>query len=155
MGMVGAILLPVHRSGHDWRHLLFFHPQQPHNGRILRETRQNGQLFNFFHLQSSYAKSPPIPLWVLEVPCPKIFYTRMHGASGPVTMRCFCQSCPVRLTSASNTLSSWEPPVTPEMQMDSDSLKSDGIIVHCAPVSTRALYSCGSDVPGHRIHTVQ
>jgi len=133
--LVSAILSSVHRCGRDW-HLLFFNPQQPHKGRILQETRQNGQMFNFFRLQSSYTKSPPIPLWVLEIPSPK-----MHEASGPVTMGCFCHSCPVRLTSASNTLSSWDPPVTPEIQMDSDPLKSDGIKVHCAPVSTRALYS--------------
>ena len=30
----------------------------------------------------------------------------------------------------------------------------DGIRVHCAPVSTKA-FSCGSHVPGHRIHTVR
>jgi len=33
---------------------------------------------------------------------------RMHGASGPITMGCFCHSCPVRLTSASNTLTGTE-----------------------------------------------
>ncbi|KAK4810652.1 hypothetical protein QYF61_007389 [Mycteria americana] len=36
---VGAILPPVHRCGSNW-HLLFFDPQQPHNRRVLRETRQ-------------------------------------------------------------------------------------------------------------------
>jgi len=80
---------------------------------------------------------------------------RMQGASGPVTMGCFCHSFPVRLPSASNAVSRWDPPVTPEIQMDSDPLKSDGIKVHCTPVSSGGLYSCGSDVPGHRIHTVQ
>jgi len=73
--MVSAILSPVHRCGRNW-HLLFFNPQQPHNGRVLWETRQNGQLFNFFRLQSSYAKGPPIPLWVLEIPSPQIVYPK-------------------------------------------------------------------------------
>ncbi|KAK4810847.1 hypothetical protein QYF61_008819 [Mycteria americana] len=36
---VGVILPPVHRCGSNW-HLLFFDPQQPHNRRVLRETRQ-------------------------------------------------------------------------------------------------------------------
>jgi len=72
---VSAILSLVHHCGRDW-HLLFFNTQQPHNGRILQETRQNGQLFNFFRLQSSYAKSLSIPLWVLEIPSPKIVYPK-------------------------------------------------------------------------------
>jgi len=54
---ISAILLLVHHCGSHW-HLLFFNPQQPHNGRILRETRQNGQLFNSFCLQSNYVKKP-------------------------------------------------------------------------------------------------
>jgi len=100
-------------------------------------------------------KAHRYPFGSLKYPLLRESIPRMHGASGPVTMGCFCQSCPVRLTSASNTLSFWDSPVTPEMQMDSDPLKSDGIKVHCASVSTRALYSCGSDVPGHRVHIDQ
>ena len=80
---------------------------------------------------------------------------RIQGASGPVTMGCFSHLSPVKLTSASNTDNSWHPPVTPEIQMGSVPLYPDGTSVHCAPVSTKALYFCGSDVPGHRIHTVQ
>jgi len=72
---VGTILSLAQRCGRDWN-LLLFNPQQLHNRRILRETRQNGQLFNFFRLQSSYAKSPPIPLWVFEIPSPKIVYPK-------------------------------------------------------------------------------
>lgn len=71
---------------------------------------------------------------------------RIEGASGPVTMRSFCHLSPVKLTSASITDNSWHPPVTPEIQMGSVLLCLDGISVHCAPVSTKALYSCGSDV---------
>jgi len=52
---------------------------------------------------------------LLRWPIPSI-----HRASGPVTMGCFCHSFAVRLTSASNTLSSWDSPVTPELQRDSD-----------------------------------
>ena len=69
-----VILLPVHHCDSHWH--LFYNPQQPLNGRILRQTRQNGQLFNFFHLQSSYAKSPPLAPWVLEIPSPKTVYTK-------------------------------------------------------------------------------
>ncbi|KAK4826018.1 hypothetical protein QYF61_003839 [Mycteria americana] len=68
---VGAILLPVHRCGSN-QHLLLFSPQQPHNRRVLRETRQGGQLFNFLRLQGRYTKSPPVPFWVLEIPSPEV-----------------------------------------------------------------------------------
>ena len=39
---------------------------------------------------------------------------RIHGASRPVTIGCFCYSFQVRLTSASNTGCSWDPCITPE-----------------------------------------
>ena len=80
---------------------------------------------------------------------------RIQGASGLVTMECFSHLSPVKLTSASNTDNSWHPPVAPEIQMGSVPLYPDGTRVHCAPVSTKALSFCRSDVPGHRIHTVQ
>jgi len=75
-------------------------------------------------LISSFSTAPMpkahrYPLGSLKYPLLRQSISRMHGASWPVTMGCFCQSCPVRLTSASNTLSSWDPPVTPEIQMDS------------------------------------
>lgn len=41
--------------------------------------------------------------------------------------------------------------VTLEIQMHSISLWFDGIRVPCTPVSTKALYPCGSDVLGHTI----
>lgn len=47
---------------------------------------------------------------------------RIHDASGPVTIGLFCHSFPVQLTSASNTDSCWDPPVTPEIQVNSASL---------------------------------
>jgi len=105
--------------------------------------------------KAAMPKAHRYPFGSLKYPLLRQSIPRMHGASDPGTMGCFCHSCPVRLTSASNTLSSWDPPITPEMQMDSDPLKSDGIQVHCAPVSTRTLYSCGSDVPGHQNHIDQ
>lgn len=43
----------------------------------------------------------------------------MHGASVPVVKGCFCPSFLVRLTSAYNTVNSWDPPVTPDIQMGS------------------------------------
>ncbi|KAK4807027.1 hypothetical protein QYF61_000356 [Mycteria americana] len=55
---VGTMLPPVRCCPSNW-HLLFFDPQQPHNRRVLRETGQGGQLFNFLRLQGSYTKSPP------------------------------------------------------------------------------------------------
>jgi len=80
---------------------------------------------------------------------------RIQEASKPATMVCFSHLSPVKLTSVSNTDNYWHPPVTPEIQLCSVPLYPDGISVHCAPVSTKALYFCGSDEPGHRIHTVQ
>jgi len=79
---------------------------------------------------------------------------RIQGASGPVTMGCISNLSPVKLASDSSTDNSWHHPVTPEIQMGSMPPYPDGISVHCAPVSTKALYLCGSDVLGHRIHTV-
>jgi len=70
-------------------------------------------------------------------------------------MGCFSHLPPVKLNSASNTDNSWHPPVTPEIQMSSVPVYPDRVSVHCAPVSTKALYFCGSDVPGHQIHRVQ
>ena len=73
---------------------------------------------------------------------------KMHGASGPVTIGCFFHSFPVRLTSAFTKVKSCDPPVTPAIETDSALTYFDGTNVHCAPVSTKALYFCGSDVPG-------
>ena len=81
--------------------------------------------------------------------------TRIQGASGPVTTGSFSHLSPVKLTSASSTGNSWHPPVTPEIRMGSVPLHPDGISIHCAPVSTKALNFSGSDVPGHQICTVQ
>ena len=105
--------------------------------------------------KAAIPKAHRYPFGSLKYPLLRQSVPRMHGASGPVTMGCFCHPFPVRLTSASNTDSCWDPPVTTEIQMGSVPIYLDGIRVHCAPVSTRALYFCGSDVPGHRIHTVQ
>lgn len=80
---------------------------------------------------------------------------RIQGASRPVPPGCFSHLSPVKLTLVSNTDSSWQLPVPPEIQMGSALLCLDGISVHCAPVSTKAFYFCASDVPGHQIHTVQ
>ena len=80
---------------------------------------------------------------------------RIQAASGPLTVECFCHLSPYKFTSASNTDNSWHPPVSPGIQRGSVPLYPDGTSVHCAPVSTKALYFCGSDVPGHRIHMVQ
>ena len=80
---------------------------------------------------------------------------RIQGASGPVMSVCFSHFFPVKAISASSIDNSWHPPVAQEIQMYSVPLYPDGIGVHCAPVSTKALYFCGSDVPGHRIYTVQ
>jgi len=95
--------------------------------------------------------------WGEWLPCGAFVASRSQTITTKDTwsLTCFFHSFPVRITSASNTLSSWDPPVTTQIQIYSDPLKSDGIKVHCAPVSTRALHSCGSDVPGHQIHTIQ
>ena len=104
-------------------------------------------------VQFSPSPSPSVPFWVLEILSQRGWMPGMHRASGPVTTVCFCHSFPVRLTSASTTVSCGDLPVTPEIQMGSAPSWLDGIRVHCAPVSNRALYSWGSDVPGHLIHT--
>lgn len=88
------------------------------------------------------------PLGSFKYPLPRKPMPRIHRASGPVTMGCLCHSFLVKLTSASTTVSCWDPPVTPETFRN-------GIKVHCVPASTEALYFFGSDVPGHRINTVQ
>lgn len=54
----------------------------------------------------------------------------------------------VRLILASKTISCWDRPVIPEIQMGSAPVWLDGIRrVHCAPASAKALYSHGADVP--------
>lgn len=62
---------------------------------------------------------------------------------------------PVRFRTSSRTVSCWDPPASPETDMDSAHTYLDDIRVHCARVSTKALNSCGSGVPSHQIHTVQ
>lgn len=75
---------------------------------------------------------------------------RMHRASGPVTMGDFSHSFVVTLISPS-VQSAVGIPLS--LQKYRWVLPVDGFRVHCAPVSTRALYSCGCDLPGHWIHT--
>lgn len=58
---------------------------------------------------------------------------------------------PSHIHLASSTVSCLHTPVTPEIQMDSAPMYLDGIRVICVLVSTKTLYSCGSDVPGHWI----
>jgi len=93
--------------------------------------------------------APSVPLWVLEVPSPEVIYAKNTRGLQASHDGCLSHLSPVKLTSASSTDNSWHPPVTPEIQMGSVPLYPDGISVHCAPVSTKALYFCGSDVPGH------
>lgn len=71
-----------------------------------------------------------------------------------ITIGCFWHLSPVRLTSASNTDNWWHPPLTPQIQMGPSPSCPDGIMVHFASVCTKALYPCGSNMPGHWIHTV-
>jgi len=80
---------------------------------------------------------------------------KIPGAFESGMMGCFSCFSPVKLTSASSTDNSWHHLVTPEIQMCSVPLCPDGIGVHCAPISSKALEICGSDVPGHQIHTIQ
>lgn len=74
-----------------------------------------------------------------------------EGAWGPWASHSgvFCHLCLVRLTSSFSTVRCWDPPATPKPDMDSVPTDPNGIRGHCAPVSTKAFYSCPSDVPGH------
>ena len=68
-------------------------------------------------LQGSSTKTPLLPFWVHEIPSPEVVYAKEARSLGPVTMGCFSHSFPVKFTLASNTVSAWDPPVTPEIQM--------------------------------------
>lgn len=105
--------------------------------------------------KAAMSKAHQRPFGSLKYPLHRQSTPRVHEAFRPVTIGCFCHSFPVRHTSASQGDSSWDPPLTPEIQMESVSLQSDGIRVQCTSASTRALYSCGADVPDHQIHVVQ
>lgn len=83
------------------------------------ETRQGRQPFNLLRLQDRSTESPSVHFWVLEVPSPDIVCAKDAWSLWSVTMELFCHSFPVRLMTASSTISCWDPPVTPEIQMGS------------------------------------
>lgn len=73
---------------------------------------------------------------------------RIHGASRPVTIGCFCHSLGFFHPPAQSFL------ISTEIEMNSAPLASDDIRTPCALMSTRALYSCRSDVSDYQIHLV-
>lgn len=84
------------------------------------------------------------PFESLKCPWLRQSLPRVPRASGPVTMWGFCQSF---CQAGFSLISCWDAPVTPEIQMGSAPLQLDGIRVHCAPGSAKALYSQGAGVP--------
>lgn len=95
-----------------------------------------------------------MPFWVLEIPSPGVitakdawcFWVSHSGVVLP-----FIRS---QILLASSTVSCWDPPVTPEIQMDSAPMYLDAIRVHCVLEPAKALYSCGSDMSGPWTHEV-
>ena len=83
--LVGAVLPLVRCCDADW-HLLFFSPQEPHSRRVLRETRQGRQLFNFLHLLGSYAKSHWYPFGLAAVPVAGVGVAAVGAATVPVIL---------------------------------------------------------------------
>ena len=80
----------------------------------------------------------------------KAFSEKRYLASGK---NCWAQESPFWLGSLQPPIdSSWDLPVTAEIQMGFTPLWLVSITVHCAVVSTRASYFWGSDVAGHWIH---
>lgn len=79
---------------------------------------------------------------------------RIHAGSGLVTVGCFAthsQPCSLQLPVQSGI----GVPLSPQKQeMDATPTQLDGMRVHCALASTKALKPCMSDVPGHGILTV-
>lgn len=69
----------------------------------------------------------------LKYPLLRESMARIYGASGLVTIGCFCHLFHVRFTSDND----WDPSVTPEIQMCSAPLHPDGVRVHCTLLSTK------------------
>lgn len=85
---------------------------------------------------------------ILETPSSELVYAKDTWRLWANVIGCFCHLSPVRLTSASNRDNCWHPSDTAQMQI--------GPLLpwwHYGTVCTKALYTCGSDVPGHQIHT--
>lgn len=95
-----------------------------------------GEIDSCSIFQGSYAESLSVRFWALEVPSLGVVYAN---------------------DSWSLQASRWDPSVTKEIQMGFSPWKPGSIRVDCVLVSARALYmySCGSDVSGYQIHTVQ
>lgn len=123
-GSLGAILLLVHHCGTG---------QQSHHRRFLQETGKSGQLFNFLWFQGSYIKGTLVSFRILEIPSPEKVCAK--DTSEPVTTRGLWHSFPVRPTSASKTVSSWDSSVTPKIRMTSGlySLITLGCTMHHCP----------------------
>lgn len=116
-----------------------------------------GKAFNCLMPSVSTAAIPKAHLssfGSLKYPLRRKSMPRVHRASGPVTIGCFFHSFPVWLTLASSKVNCCSPLVSP-IETGSAPTCPDGIKVHYSPVSTKALYFCGSDVLGQGIHTVQ
>lgn len=128
---------------------------------------------HFSHLLSWLAQGDCMILFCLKVCCSgpnlKSFFMS-HGREGwlPVCNLEYALSknpqhsgivlpfIPSQIHLASSTVSCWDAPVTPEVQMDSVSTYLHGIRVHCVLVSTKALYSwglmCQAIGSNYRIH---
>lgn len=148
---IGVILPLVCHHGSNG-HLLFFNLQQAHNRGIFQEVRQGRQLFNLLYIHGGYTKTHWYNFGSLKYPFLGQSMPRIHGASGLVTIGAFAS--PVKLVPASNRHNCWDSPVTPEIQVGSMPLYPDVIRVPYAQMSNKDFYVCGSDMPGHRSHTV-
>lgn len=126
--LVGAIL-PLMRCCHrDW-HMLFFNLQQPHSRSFLQgpDKPDNCLISSLSKAAMPKAHSAVLGLWITLSGDGLL---KDHLAQSQ--WGCFHHSFPFRLILASNTVSCWDLPVTPEIQMGSTLL--DGLTLHCAPL---------------------
>lgn len=128
-----------------------FNPQQSYNRRVLQETKQGKQRVDVLLSQlvnGCYPKSPLVHFWVFKIPSPEAVCTKDAQSTWASHNGVLLPVLPCWTHFSVYYSQLLDPPITLEILMGSAASQFDGSTVHCAPVSTRALYSYGSDAQG-------
>lgn len=80
--------------------------------------------------------------WVLEIPSPAVIYAQDVQGLWASHNGVILPFVPSQALFSFQHSHFWDPPVTPEIQMDSAPTYLEDIRVHRAPVSIKALYLC-------------
>lgn len=113
--------------------LVVLHPSSvsQQKGPLRDQTRNSAVEFSVS--TAALLKAQRFPFGDLEISSPEVIHAEGAWGFWASHNGVFCPLCLVRLTSSFSTVSSWDPPATPETEMDSAPTGPNGIRGHCAP----------------------